>query len=96
MNCHNNNGNRQPSNHKKHMWLMVLCCTLPIVFIAIFTIFKISTPTTKGLLAGSVFLLCPLMHLLMLPMMFGWGKKNKVTHQVQSQPVSIDVKKIEN
>ena len=48
---------------KSHMWLMILCCLIPVVGIVLVSFFKV--PLNNVLFYGMI-LLCPLSHLLMM------------------------------
>ena len=51
---------------KSHMWLMILCCLIPVVGIVLVAFFKV--PLNNVLFYGMI-LLCPLSHLLMMRFM---------------------------
>ncbi len=55
----------------KHMLMMIICCGLPIIIIAVISILNIST---SGIVNQFIWLLCPL---LMIPMMFFMFRKDK-------------------
>lgn len=78
MNCHGDNKEKQGThNHSplKHMWHMILCCGLPIVIIGLLPVIARYSPATSGLLGRIAPFLCPIMMLMMLPMMFNKNKK---------------------
>jgi len=51
---------------KPHMWMMILCCLIPVVGLVAVYFFKV--PLNNVLFYGMV-LLCPLSHLLMMKFM---------------------------
>jgi len=51
---------------KSHMWLMVLCCLVPVIGLVAVYFFNI---TLSNVLLYSLILLCPLSHLLMMKFM---------------------------
>lgn len=78
MNCHGNNEKNQGKHSHsplKHMWHMILCCGLPIVVIGLLPVIAKYSPAAGGFLGRVAPLLCPIMMLMMLPMMFR-GNKN--------------------
>jgi hypothetical protein len=52
--------------NKKHLLIMLACCLLPLVGLALISFFKIPTSTV---LWGAMILICPLSHLLMMRFM---------------------------
>ena len=51
---------------KSHMYLMLLCCLIPVVAIVLVSVFKV--PLSNVIFYGLI-LLCPLSHLLMMRFM---------------------------
>lgn len=51
---------------KSHLWIMILCCLIPIV--ALGAVFLFNIPLSSVLLFGLI-LLCPVSHLLMMKYM---------------------------
>ncbi len=79
MNCHGNHGHYESNGNKNghgkrghlfHMLLMILCCVLPMMLVVFLPLFKINSAALRSALPFAVSLLCPLMHVLMIPMMF--------------------------
>jgi hypothetical protein len=72
---------------KKHMFIMLACCLLPIGALVAITAFKIPVSTV---VYGALFLVCPLSHVLMMKFMGGHdhGQQNPQDH---SQHTVIDV-----
>ena len=52
--------------NKKHLWLMLACCLIPVMALA--AIFLFNVPVNTVVLLGLV-LFCPLSHLLMMKFM---------------------------
>ena len=68
---------------KKHILIMLACCLLPIVGLALLVLFKIPTSTV---LWGAMFLLCPLSHLLMMKYM---GHEHNASHTSEHPTAQI-------
>jgi len=51
---------------KSHIWMMILCCLIPVAALAAVYIFNI--PLSK-VIFGGLMLICPLSHLLMMKFM---------------------------
>lgn len=77
MNCHgNHNKKNQEKKNKtaKHMIMMILMCIIPIVLLVVLPYLNIQNRGIYSILSMGIFLLCPLMHGLM---MFGMMRKSK-------------------
>lgn len=78
MNCHGDNKKNQGNhNHSplKHILHMILCCGLPIVIIGFLPLISRYSLNAGSLLGKIAPFLCPIMMILMIPMMFGSSKK---------------------
>ena len=51
---------------KSHMWIMIVCCLIPVIGLAAVYFFKVPF---SSVLFGAMMLLCPLSHLLMMKYM---------------------------
>lgn len=71
MNCHGNNKNGENKKHNpiKHMLMMVLCCGLPFIIIAVLPFLNVGTGL-KAAIGGIVPFICPIMMVFMMGMMF--------------------------
>lgn len=78
MSCHGDNkGNHESHSHSplKHMLHMIICCGLPIIVISALPLIARYSPEAGGILGRIAPFLCPIMMLIMLPMMFMNNKK---------------------
>jgi hypothetical protein len=80
-NCHGNNSDNNKGNkhkgHLSHMLMMILCCGAPMLLLFLITILGRSNFGISGFFSRILPFLCPLMMLLMLPMMLKKDKGNK-------------------
>lgn len=67
---------------KSHMWLMILCCLIPVAGFALVYFFKV--PLNSVLLYGMI-LFCPLSHLLMMAFM-GHDHSSSQQHSQHEHP----------
>ena len=78
MNCHGNHNDNKGNKHKSHlshMLMMILCCGAPILLLRLVPVLANSGSVKMAAVLSTVApFICPLMMLLMIPMMF---KKNK-------------------
>ena len=68
--------------NKRHFWIMLLCCLLPIVALTAIFFFKI--PVSSAVYYGLI-LLCPLSHLLMMGQMGHNHGSEQPNHHVHAE-----------
>lgn len=77
MNCHGDHdkqGHEKKHGMGKHMFIMLLCCLIPVVLLIALPFLNIENRSMYNYLSFGIFLLCPLLHGVM---MFGMGKHSK-------------------
>jgi len=81
MNCCNNKNNNSNNGHSHHMWMMILCCGAPILLLLIISLLGTNFTGIRVILAGILPFVCPIMMIIMIPMMFMKRKGNGKCHE---------------
>lgn len=94
--CENNNQNNQGQNHNhkhkghmSHMLMMALCCGAPVILLLIIPLLGSRLPGLRGFLTTITPFICPLMMIMMIPMMFGGHKKDQDSTPRGTDTVSL-------
>lgn len=109
MNCHEDNNkeknmaqnlNEGHQGHKhgpmNHMLMMVICCGLPILLLIALPFSGIFGARFKFTLASTIPFLCPVMMLLMIPMMMKSSKDGKPCCDEKKEVKELPEKKSSN
>lgn len=77
MNCcgHKNEEKKQAHKHYSHIWMMVLCCGIPVMLILFLPYIGKLLPGASSILGPIIPFLCPILMLGMMFMMAIGGKK---------------------
>lgn len=82
--CENKNNENQEQNHNhshkghmSHMLMMALCCGAPVILLLIIPLLGSRFSGLRGFLTTITPFICPLMMVMMIPMMFGRHNKNE-------------------
>lgn len=65
----NHDGEKHSVHSKKHNWMMILCCILPIILFTAILLLNGLSGSVGNLLPFLLLLICPLSHLLLMPIM---------------------------
>ncbi|MTT30621.1 DUF2933 domain-containing protein [Terrilactibacillus sp. BCM23-1] len=77
-NHHHGNHNNKSGEHKRsHNWMMIVCLIIPVIVIGSFFLTN-SFSGLSSLLPLALVLICPVMHLFLMPLMM---KKSKGRHE---------------
>lgn len=85
---HNHDNSGERNNHKGHMshiWMMLLCCGAPMLLLLLLPAIGSFVPRAGYLIGRLIPFLCPLMMIMMLPMMFGRNKCSKEQQNNEQQ-----------
>jgi hypothetical protein len=63
------------------MWMMVLCCGAPILLLIVISLLGANFAGLKIALSGALPFICPIMMLIMMPMMFMRNKNSGECHE---------------
>jgi uncharacterized membrane protein len=75
---------------KSHLWIMILCCLIPIIGLAAIYLFNV--PVSNVVFYGLI-LLCPVSHLLMMKYMgHDHSAADHSQHEHHAPPATIPVK----
>lgn len=86
MNCCSNTSNKNGSDrneHKAHshpMWMMLLCCGAPIIILAVVSLLGTTLPGVKTFMISILPFICPVMMIVMIPMMLKGNRKADHNH----------------
>ncbi|MFZ5986447.1 MAG: DUF2933 domain-containing protein [Bacillota bacterium] len=67
--------NKHFIKNKLHSIIMILCCTIPLIVLAIMYLAK-TRETQSSVWSFALILICPLSHLLLMPLLMGKKDKN--------------------
>jgi len=81
MNCCKNSKNNK---HMHPMWMMVLCCGAPLLLLLVISLLGTNFSGIKFFLIGAIPFICPIMMLIMMPMMFMKNKGSGDCHEQTS------------
>lgn len=74
--------------HMPHMLMMALCCGAPLILLLLLPAIGSVIPGAGAVIGKIVPFLCPLMMLLMLPMMFGRNKEDGTNSRSSGRDLS--------
>ena len=83
------NGRHAHRGHMPHMWMMALCCGVPVILILAVSLMGAGLPGLKAVLLGIAPFICPVMMIAMLPMMFMHGKRDSGRHAGKQEAPKI-------
>lgn len=79
MNCcgHNHNNGKQSKKHgtMSHVWMMALCCGAPLLILLAVSALGANFPAVRTFLISILPFACPVLMVLMVPMMFVHGRR---------------------